>query len=156
MRIGVDLGGTKVEGIRLKDNGQIDKKIRVSTPTKNYDSVITSICNLISDLQTPDRISVGIGTPGTLDPQTNFMKNSDSLCINGSPFKKDIEESDLGLTFIENLKPVKYKIKEKNILQDKYNSYDTGGVRTHYGLISQDVRDCLKKMGKKKRKTFFV
>lgn len=64
-------------------------------------------------------------------------------------FKKDIEESDLGLTFIENLKPVKYKIKEKNILQDKYNSYDTGGVRTHYGLISQDVRDCLKKMGKK-------
>ena len=88
MRIGIDLGGTKVEGIRLKDNGQIDKKIRVSTPTKNYDSVITSICNLISDLQTPDRISVGIGTPGTLDPQTNFMKNSDSLCINGSPFKK--------------------------------------------------------------------
>ena len=74
MRIGIDLGGTKVEGIRLKDNGQIDKKIRVSTPTKNYDSVITSICDLISDLQTPDRLSVGIGTPGTLDPQTNFMK----------------------------------------------------------------------------------
>ena len=70
MRIGVDLGGTKVEGIRLKDNGQIDKKIRVSTPTKNYDSVITLICDLISDLQTPDRLSVGIGTPGTLDPQT--------------------------------------------------------------------------------------
>jgi len=92
MRIGIDLGGTKVEGIRLKDNGQIDKKIRVSTPTKNYDSVITSICDLISDLQTPDRLSVGIGTPGTLDPQTDFMKNSDSLCINGSPFKKDIED----------------------------------------------------------------
>ena len=92
MRIGIDLGGTKVEGIRLNDNGQIDKKIRVNTPTNNYDKVIATVCDLINDLQSADRLSVGIGAPGTLDPQTNFMKNSDSLCINGHPFKKDIED----------------------------------------------------------------
>ncbi len=92
MRIGIDLGGTKVEGIRLKNNGQIDQKIRISTPTENYKSVVNTICDLINSLQTADRLSVGIGTPGTLDPQTNFMKNSDSLCINGNPFKKDLED----------------------------------------------------------------
>ena len=80
---------------------------------------------------------------------TNIYATNGLIQTSDRNFKKDIEESDLGLTFIENLKPVKYKIKEKNILQDKYHSYDTGGVRTHYGLISQDVRDCLKKMGKK-------
>ena len=87
MRIGIDLGGTKVEGIRLKNNGQIDQKIRVSTPTENYESVVNTICDLINGLQTADRLSVGIGTPGTLDPQTNFMKNSLELMAGMSQTK---------------------------------------------------------------------
>ena len=91
MRIGIDLGGTKIEGIRLGKNGQADKKVRVGTPSKNYNDVIRAVSNVIKDLQTKERLTVGIGTPGNLDTQTNLMKNSDSLCLNGKPFKKDIE-----------------------------------------------------------------
>ena len=102
MRIGIDLGGTKIEGIRLDESGQADKKIRIGTPATNYDDVIKATCSLINDLQTKKRLTVGIGTPGTLDSKKNIMKNSDSLCLNGKPFKKDIE-NELGYSVeVEN------------------------------------------------------
>ena len=102
MRIGIDLGGTKIEGIRLNKDGSTDKKIRIGTPTEGYDDVIKATCSLINDLQTKDRLTVGLGTPGTLDPQTNLMKNSDSLCLNRKPFKEDIE-NELGYSVeVEN------------------------------------------------------
>ena len=91
MRIGIDLGGTKIEGIRLDESGKADKKIRIGTPATSYDDVIKAPCSLISNLQTKKRLTLGIGTPGTLDSKKNIMKNSDSLCLNGKPFKKDIE-----------------------------------------------------------------
>ena len=102
MRIGIDLGGTKIEGIRLDESGKADKKIRIGTPATNYDDVIKATCSLINDLQTKKRLTVGIGTPGTLDSKKNIMKNSDSLCLNGKPFKKDIE-NELGYSVeVEN------------------------------------------------------
>ena len=102
MRIGIDLGGTKIEGIRLNESGQADKKIRIGTPATNYDDVIKATCSLINDLQTKKRLTVVIGTTGTLDSQKNIMKNSDSLCLNGKPFKKDIE-NELGYSVeVEN------------------------------------------------------
>ena len=102
MRIGIDLGGTKIEGIRLSKDGSADKKIRIGTPATSYDDVIKATCSLINDLQTKKRLTVGIGTPGTLDSKKNIMRNSDSLCLNGKPFKKDIE-NELGYSVeVEN------------------------------------------------------
>ena len=92
MRIGIDLGGTKIEGVRLNNSRQADKKIRIGTPSKDYDDIIKSICNLIDNLQTKETLNVGIGAPGSLDEKTRLMKNSDSLCLNGKPFKEDIEK----------------------------------------------------------------
>ena len=91
MRIGIDLGGTKIEGIILNNSGEIQQKIRIDTPTRNYDEVIEAICSMTEDLQGACKMPVGIGTPGVLDAQTSLMKNSNSLCINGKPFKRDVE-----------------------------------------------------------------
>ena len=56
MRIGIDLGGTKIEGIRLDESGKADKKIRIGTPATSYDDVIKATCSLINNLQTFDLI----------------------------------------------------------------------------------------------------
>ena len=91
MRIGVDLGGTKIEGIVLADDGTVKDKIRIDTPAENYTSTINSVCELIKQLQVTDKLTVGIGTPGTLTFPEEVMKNSNSVCLNGRSLKKDIE-----------------------------------------------------------------
>ena len=76
MRIGVDLGGTKIEGIVLADDGTVKDKIRIDTPAENYTSTINSVCELIKQLQVTDKLTVGIGTPGTLTFPEEVMKLS--------------------------------------------------------------------------------
>ena len=91
MRIGVDLGGTKIEGIVLADDGTVKDKIRIDTPTENYTSTIHAVCELIKQLQAIGRLTVGIGTPGALTFPDEVMKNSNSVSLNGRALKKDIE-----------------------------------------------------------------
>lgn len=91
MRIGIDLGGTKIEGIILNDDGEIQHKIRLDTPVGDYGEVVESICRITEKLQGDCDMTVGIGTPGVLDTKTSLMKNSNSLCIDGKPFKRDVE-----------------------------------------------------------------
>ncbi len=92
MRIGLDLGGTKIEGILLSASGVVEQKLRVDTPADNYDETVTTLCRVIFQLQSEldARTSVGIGTPGALTPQ-GLMKNSNSVCLNGRALKQDIE-----------------------------------------------------------------
>ena len=99
MRIGVDLGGTKIEGILLSSIGEVAKKIRVDTPTKNYLGTVDALCEVINqlqDLSPSKKCSVGIGTPGTLfysdEHRLELMKNCNSTCLNGKPLKIDIEK----------------------------------------------------------------
>jgi len=94
MRIGVDLGGTKIEGIVLSDKGQVVEKVRVNTPADAYDDTVAALCQLIESLQSDSKkkYSVGIGTPGTLSAPGNIMKNCNSICLNGEPLKKDVEK----------------------------------------------------------------
>jgi len=94
MRIGIDLGGTKIEGILLADDGTIHHSKRIDTPAGNYHETIATLCRLIDELQTfsTENLTVGIGTPGTLARQSQLMKNCNSICLNGQPLKKDIEE----------------------------------------------------------------
>ena len=109
MRIGVDLGGTKIEGILLSPSGEVAEKIRVDTPAKKYLETVDALCEVIEQLQqlSPSKkCSVGIGTPGALSPPNEhgfeLMKNCNSICLNGEPLKIDIENRLSYETRIEN------------------------------------------------------
>ena len=94
MRIGVDLGGTKIEAIALDDAGVELFRERVPTPQGKYKSIMQSIRRLIADVEkeTGQQGSIGIGTPGALSPATGLLRNSNSVCMNGMPVKEDLEK----------------------------------------------------------------
>lgn len=93
MRIGIDLGGTKIEGIALADGGAELKRIRVPTPAGDYDGTLRAIAGLVAALEsdTKQTGSVGIATPGAISPATGLMKNSNSTVLNGRPLDSDLE-----------------------------------------------------------------
>lgn len=98
MRIGVDLGGTKIEGILLADDGEVAEKIRVDTPGEQYRDTVEALCDIVEQLQqrsASKQCTVGIGTPGALSPTnesgTELMKNCNSICLNDEALKADIE-----------------------------------------------------------------
>lgn len=94
MRIGIDLGGTKIEGIALSSKGEALFRHRVSTPQGDYPATLKSIADLINKIETEagDKGSVGICTPGSLSPETRLMRNSNSVCMNGQPVLEDLQE----------------------------------------------------------------
>lgn len=95
---GIDLGGTKIEGVILEslENPKVLSRLRIPTEASlGYDHIINQIANLVELLTLETSLipeSIGIGTPGTLDPETATLKNSNTVCLNGMPFKKDVEE----------------------------------------------------------------
>ena len=94
MRIGIDLGGTKIEGVVMGDEGAIAHRIRRPTPAQNgYDAVVNEIASIVRDLEAESGTSccVGMGTPGAISQVTGMMKNSNTLCLNGQNLKADIE-----------------------------------------------------------------
>lgn len=94
-RIGIDLGGTKTEGIVLDAEGkQLFRERRPTPQAEGYEAVINNIVQLVLDLeqQAGASCSVGIGTPGALSSIDGTLKNSNTVCLNGKPIKKDIEK----------------------------------------------------------------
>ncbi len=91
MRIGIDLGGTKIEGITLADNGLIVDRMRVRTPG-TYEAGVAAITALVAQLESTANCagSVGIGIPGAIVPSTGRVKNANSLWLNGQPFAVDL------------------------------------------------------------------
>ena len=92
MRIGVDLGGSKIEAIALAANGSVLDRRRVVTPHGDYDETLRTIRALIEDMEQElgQRGTVGIGTPGAISPATGLLKNSNSVCLNGRPISRDL------------------------------------------------------------------
>lgn len=93
---GIDLGGTKIEGIILdQNNNAIISRLRVPTEgDKGYDHVVKQIIYLIDLLEKESGLKcnkIGMGTPGTLDPILNIMKNCNSTSLNGKNLKADLE-----------------------------------------------------------------
>jgi fructokinase len=93
---GVDLGGTKIEGIVIEaETGKILARPRVDTDShKGYEHIINQIGVLIEKLKSETGLSpqaIGFSTPGALDPTTQTMKNCNTVCMNGQPMKADIE-----------------------------------------------------------------
>ncbi|MFC1593691.1 ROK family protein [Candidatus Neomarinimicrobiota bacterium] len=93
-RIGIDLGGTKIEGILLDESGNILERKRVPTNRENgYKYIVDEVVNLIKDLHeiSKTNTTVGICTPGAISPHTGKIKNSNTVCLIGKPFGEDIE-----------------------------------------------------------------
>ncbi len=91
-RIGVDLGGTKIEAIALADDGSIPVRLRIATPRHDYRATLLAIAGLVSEIeaQIGQRASVGIGMPGALSPATGLVKNANSTWLNGQPLAQDL------------------------------------------------------------------
>ena len=94
MRIGIDLGGTKIEAIALDDAGNELFRQRVVTPVNDYQQVLTAIVELIKrvEQETVQQGRIGIGTPGAISPASGLLKNSNSICINHQPVKQDLQK----------------------------------------------------------------
>ena len=94
-RIGIDLGGTKIAGIVLTDDGSIAAQSRLDTPKGDYGKTIDAIATLVDELtiRAQGDASVGIGIPGSLSPATGRLQNGNSTWLNGKPLDKDIEKA---------------------------------------------------------------
>lgn len=92
MRIGVDLGGTKIEGIALDPRGVCLARRRVPAPRDDYGATLAAIAGLVASLEseTGCRGSVGIGTPGALSPFNGRLRNSNSVWLNDRPIDRDL------------------------------------------------------------------
>ena len=93
-KIGIDLGGTKIEGVLLDEKYNTIKRKRIETHQENgYDSIVKSIISLINELKakTGEETSVGICTPGFTDDNSGLIKNSNTKCLQEMPLKNDIE-----------------------------------------------------------------
>ena len=91
-RIGIDLGGTKIEGIVLGDDERFLLRQRVATPKGDYVGTLKAVTALVDNLeqQFGQRCRVGIGTPGAISPETGLLRNANSTCLNNQPFATDI------------------------------------------------------------------
>jgi len=92
MRIGVDLGGTKIEAVALDEAGQAVQRRRVPTPRGDYLATLDAIAGLVHELETEAGRpgTVGVGIPGALSPATGLVKNSNCTWLLGRPFDRDL------------------------------------------------------------------
>jgi fructokinase len=96
IRLGIDLGGTKIEIVALDASGGERFRHRVPTPHGDYEATLDAIAGLVRDTErslgvASGACTVGIGTPGSLSAATGLLRNSNSVCLNGRPFKRDLE-----------------------------------------------------------------
>jgi len=92
MRIGVDLGGTKIEFVALESDGRELHRHRVATPRDDYDGTVRAIKEGVEKIEVELGRSgmVGIGIPGTISQITHHVKNANSTWMNGRPFDRDL------------------------------------------------------------------
>jgi len=94
-RIGIDLGGTKIEGIVLDESGRELFRKRIETQKEHgYRHILQRTQTLYRALVETlgnEPHTIGMGTPGAISPRTGLLKNSNTLCLNGQPLKADLE-----------------------------------------------------------------
>ena len=91
-RIGIDLGGTKIEAIALDAAGVVRLRRRVPTPAGDYGAILIAVARLVAETESAlgEQGSVGIATPGALSTRTGLIKNSNSTALNGKPLDRDL------------------------------------------------------------------
>src|SRR5882672_4453774 len=92
MRIGLDLGGTKIEAVALDAGGATRARRRVATPRDDYAATLRALAGLVEEVEgeAGARGTVGIGMPGAISPATGLVKNANSVWLNGRPFDRDL------------------------------------------------------------------
>lgn len=93
MRIGIDLGGTKIEAAAFADDGRELARRRVPTPGNDYHGILQAIASLVTGIESQTGVtgSVGVGTPGALSPASGLIKNANSTCLIGHRLDADLE-----------------------------------------------------------------
>ncbi|GAB1341795.1 ROK family protein [Gemmatimonas sp.] len=92
LRIGIDLGGTKIEAVAMAHDGSIAARQRIATP-RDYDGTVHALVALVTQLESSlqHRATVGMGIPGVVVPETGLVKNANSTWLIGRPLKTDLE-----------------------------------------------------------------
>ena len=101
VRIGIDLGGTKIEGVALDDGGAELARVRVATPKNDYPGTVKALVDIVADLERRvggvraerEQTTVGVGIPGTVVQSTGLVKNANSTWLNGQPFQRDVSDA---------------------------------------------------------------
>ena len=98
MRIGIDLGGSKIEAVLLDENGDILLRQRLPTPQGNYAKTIENIVKLVAFLETcpikvPSKLPIGVGIPGAISAKTGLVKNANSTCLIGKDLAGDLSKA---------------------------------------------------------------
>jgi len=93
MKLGIDLGGTKIEIIALADDGSELLRRRVATPQNDYHETLRAIAGLVryAEAELGQRGTLGVCTPGALSRATGLLKNSNSVALNGQPILQDLQ-----------------------------------------------------------------
>src|SRR5688500_8735947 len=104
VRLGIDLGGSKIEIIALDERGSEVKRRRVPAPQDDYRATLTMIAELVRETEAElgRQGTIGIGTPGALSKATGRLKNSNSVHLNGQAIKEDLEKLLTRAIRIEN------------------------------------------------------
>ena len=92
VRIGIDLGGTKIEGIAIADDGSERLRRRIPAPRGDYASTLAAVAGLVRDIERELAVegTVGVGIPGTISQATGRIKNANSTWLNGTPLLDDL------------------------------------------------------------------
>jgi fructokinase len=92
IRIGVDLGGTKIEFVALERDGRELHRHRIATPRFDYEATVRAVMKAVEGIEKElgRSATVGVGIPGTISTKTGLVKNANSTWLNGTPFDKDL------------------------------------------------------------------
>ena len=101
MRIGIDLGGTKIEGLALADDGRPLDRRRIAAPRGNYDDTVRAVTDLVAAIESAcfaeaargRAAKVGVGIPGAISPATGLIKNANSTWLNGRRLGDDLSHA---------------------------------------------------------------
>lgn len=104
LNLGLDIGGTKIEAVVLSKSGEILYQQRIPTPTESYSEFLSTVTDFIKEIQTilQQPMTIGIGLPGAISPDTQTIKNCNCLILNGQQLDKDIAEIIQQPVFIAN------------------------------------------------------
>ena len=129
MRIGIDIGGTKIEAAALDEDGAIRVRRRTATPPTDYAALIAVVKGLVEDVtaEIGRPASVGIAMPGALSPATGLVKNANSTCLNGRPFDRDLAAA-LG-------RPLRFANDANCFALSEATDGAAEGARTVFGVI---------------------
>src|SRR5262245_10126607 len=97
---GIDLGGTKIEGVVVSaaDPGRVIARTRISTESAmGYAHVVRRVRLVVEQLEAASQAkrpaAIGVGTPGAIEPSTGTLKNSNTTCLNGEPLARDLADA---------------------------------------------------------------